>query len=301
MVYEVDSLVGILLALSPLYNLPSWLTTTTLIGLDNQATIKALNNQLPHPSHYLLDHIHTAIEKLHEKQDKLQNADDSRRVRHTANPLITNSHGIIDLKLQWVPGHVDFPPKKKADANVKRAARGNQSSDNLLPKILRKPLPSSILVIQQKKKLQIHHKCFRWWKTSSRYPSIHMIDKTTLLKKWLQLVSKLTWVQASILLQLHTGHIGLNRHLHHIKQSNSPACPNCNHTPQETVHHFLFECSKYHQERFTIQWKLGCYASTLSYLLTNSAAIKPLLNYIHDTQCLRQTYGSLQVNTQTQQ
>ena len=118
-----------------------------LISLDNQVAIKALNNQLPHPSHYLLDHIHTTIEKLHEKQDKLQNADDFSRARHAANPLVVNSRGIIDLKLQWVPGHVDFPPNEKADTNAKRATRGYQSSVNLLPRILRKPLPSSISAI----------------------------------------------------------------------------------------------------------------------------------------------------------
>ena len=168
-----------------------------LIGLDNQAAIKALNNQSPHPSHYLLDHIHTTIENLHEKQDKLQNANNFQRARHTANPLIANSHGVIDLKLQWVPGHVDIPPNEKADSNAKRAARKNQSPGNILPKILRKPLPFSISAIWQKKKLQIHHKWLWQWKTSSRYPGICTINKTTPLKKWLQLVSELTQVQAS--------------------------------------------------------------------------------------------------------
>ena len=50
-IYKAE-LVGVLLALSLLHNLSSQLTTTTLIGLNNQAVIKSLNNQLSHPSHF---------------------------------------------------------------------------------------------------------------------------------------------------------------------------------------------------------------------------------------------------------
>ena len=146
----------------------------------------------PHPSHYLLDHIHTAIGKLQDKQDKLQNAEEFHRVRHSASPLITNSHKVIDLKFQWVPGHADFPPNEKADINTKRATRGNSSPGNLLPKIQRKALPFSILALCQKKQPQIHHKWLRWWKASPRYLSICAIDTTMPLKKWLQLVADLT-------------------------------------------------------------------------------------------------------------
>ena len=67
-------LVGILLVLSLLTALSCQLLSSTLIGLNSQATIKALNEQSYKLSQYLLDHIHDAAKKLQVKQDKLQNA-----------------------------------------------------------------------------------------------------------------------------------------------------------------------------------------------------------------------------------
>ena len=74
-VYKAE-LVKVLLALNLLTGLACQLINAVLISLDNQAVIQALNNQTSKPSHYLLDLIHTACEKLQEKQDKLQNAAD---------------------------------------------------------------------------------------------------------------------------------------------------------------------------------------------------------------------------------
>ena len=83
-VYKAE-LVRVLLVLNPLINLVCQLTNTTLISLDNQAVIQVLNNEMPKPSHYLLDHIHSACEKLQDKQDKLQNAADFHKVRQQGN------------------------------------------------------------------------------------------------------------------------------------------------------------------------------------------------------------------------
>ena len=94
-------------------------------------------------------------------------------------------------------------------------------------------------------------------------------------------------------LQLHTGQIGLNKHLHCIKCTDSPACPSCNTTPQETVQHFLFECNSYCQECFELQGKLGCNTSKLSYLLTDSSAIAPTLKYVHSMHHLNQIFGKI--------
>ena len=60
-------LAGILLALSLLTMLSCQLISPTLIGLNNQATIKVLSDQSHKPSQYLLDHIHDTAEKLQEK------------------------------------------------------------------------------------------------------------------------------------------------------------------------------------------------------------------------------------------
>ena len=106
-------------------------------------------------------------------------------------------------------------------------------------------------------------------------------------------MADLTCTQAMIILQLCTGHIGLNKHLHHIKCTNSPACHSCNTTPYKTIQHFLFECNNYRHKHFKLQRKLGHNVSKLPYLLTNSAAIKQTLKYVHITCRFNQTFGSL--------
>lgn len=70
-VYEAE-LIGIILALALLTKIASQFMNMVLIGLNNQATIHALNNETTKPSHHLLNLIHTAVEKLQEKQDKTQ-------------------------------------------------------------------------------------------------------------------------------------------------------------------------------------------------------------------------------------
>ena len=61
----------------------------------------------------------------------------------------------------------------------------------------------------------------------------------------MKLIKPLMQKQAAIVMQLCTRHIGLNKHLHHIKCLDSPHCPNCDKNAVETVHHFLFDCTQY--------------------------------------------------------
>ena len=168
-VFEAE-LVGILLALSLLYNLSCQLIMKPLIGLDNQATLHTLNNEKTKPSHYLLDHIHKAVEKLNKKQDKIQNPAVFWNTCHTDNCIIAKLSGVVDLRLQWIPGHVDFTLNEKADAEAKRAARGQPSTSTSLPKLLRKSLLHSILALHQNQKAEIQRKWLCRWKASPRYP-----------------------------------------------------------------------------------------------------------------------------------
>jgi len=47
--------------------------------------------------------------------------------------------------------------------------------------------------------------------------------------------------QASLLIQLCTDHVPLQRYLYRIHKANSPICPSCN-TTRESVFHYLMEC-----------------------------------------------------------
>jgi len=155
-VYE-GKLIGLALAMHLLTSLCFRLTSYTVIGTDNQASIKALTNQRPHPGHYLLDRIHDAAECLHTKQHRLSNP-------RTTNPVKRNA---IDLQIHWTPSHANFSPNERADALAKWAARGSSSYRRLLPPFLhKKPLPLSFPSLRQGNLSNIHKKWKKRWKTS---------------------------------------------------------------------------------------------------------------------------------------
>ena len=289
-VYESE-LVGLLLALHLLLRLTCHLLFSVIIRLDNQAAIRLLTNQESKPAHYLLDAIHNATEKLHWCQDRLQHKDLLRWDQQWNQQCIAKSKGIVDLQIHWVPGHLDFAPNNKADELAKEAATGSLSPPKDLPALLRKPLPASLSTLCQESKSKIQWHWARCWKTSPHCHHMGRIDKSILSKKWMKLTKSLSHKQASIVMQLCTGHIGLNKHLHQIKRSDSPHCPNCDENAIETVHHFLFEIH-------TLQ-KLRHCTHDLSHLLTHPAATLPLLKFIHATGHLKQTFGAICPDDQT--
>ncbi|KIM57741.1 hypothetical protein SCLCIDRAFT_129703, partial [Scleroderma citrinum Foug A] len=70
--------------------------------------------------------------------------------------------------------------------------------------------------------------------------------------------------KAGTMYQLHSGHIVLNQHLHHINRSNRPLCIQCEANKPETVHHMLFECEWYNSECHILRNKLGREALSMS-------------------------------------
>ena len=259
-VYEGE-LTGQCLALHILSSLPFTIRSRIIIGTDSQAAIKALSNQRPHPAHYLLDHIHTLAEKLHTKCNE-----DS------------------DIQIHWTPGHRDFAPNERADVLAKRAAEGLSSANNRLPHFLwNTSLPSSIPAARQEHLTRLRRIWKARWKKSPRYTLSHSIDKTLPSNKFLQLVDKLPRSHSAILSQLRTGHAPLNHHLFRIRCSETPVCPHCGNLTVETVGHYLLQCPHYQQERHVLRRKLKRSANSLSFLLSNSSASKPLIKYIKAT------------------
>ena len=111
--------------------------------------ICALANQDSKPAQYLLDHIHTAVENLQEKQDKIQNTREFRDPCRNKHKLVAHNRGVINLNIQWVPGHMDFTLNDKADQHAKEATKGQLSPSGELPKSLRKPLLVSVSTLWQ--------------------------------------------------------------------------------------------------------------------------------------------------------
>lgn len=256
-VYEGE-LTGLCLALHIFSSLPFTMRSQIIIGTDNQVAIKALSNQKPHPAHYLLDHIHALTETLHPK------------LKRTSN-----------IQIHWTLGHRDFAPNEKADSLAKRAAEGSSSATNRLPRFLRNTsLPSSIPATRQEHLTHLRKTWKARWKKSPRFSLSHSIDKSLPSNNFLQLVDKLPRSHSAILMQLRTGHAPLNHHLFRIRCSDTPVYPHCGNLTVETVSHYLLQCPHYQHERHTLRRKLKRSANSLSFLLSDVSASKPLIKYI---------------------
>ncbi|KAK6988559.1 hypothetical protein R3P38DRAFT_2480006, partial [Favolaschia claudopus] len=116
-VFESE-VVGAILAISSIPSLPH--IKHIFLGLDNQSAIRALHRPRQQPAQYLLLAFHDEL-----------------------NRLITRIPNLT-LHIGWVPGHVDFPPNERVDAEAKFAAENDNPPHPLLPALLLSPLPRSI-------------------------------------------------------------------------------------------------------------------------------------------------------------
>jgi hypothetical protein len=264
---------------------------TTILGTDSQAVIRALCNQKSHAGQYILDAIHQSAEHLHAKQDRLINSEERLLAIQAGEVWTGRKRGVIDLQIHWVPGHCDFEPNERADEEAKKAAQGDSSITKSLPPLLRKRLPLSIPALRQNHNAKLTKRWTRRWKKSPRYNTLKSIDNSAPSKKFLHLIKNLDRRQASILFQLHTGHIGLNQHLFRIRRSETPLCPHCQDTSIESVKHFLLECPQYARERHELRRKLRRNSDSISFLLSNPSAILPLLKFVHSTGHFKAHFG----------
>src|SRR5882672_3229873 len=75
-------------------------------------------------------------------------------------------------------------------------------------------------------------------------------------------------MQASLLIQLRTGHILLQKYLYRIGKVNCPRCLAC-HMRDETDHHYLTSCLAYRGPRSQMEKVLHRGAQSIRMLLTN--------------------------------
>jgi len=83
------------------------------------------------------------------------------------------------------------------------------------------------------------------------------------------------------LMQLRTGHVPLKKHLVKVGKASSPTCPACSRY-NETVHHFLFRCQAYKEERKQLEQSLKRHGRSVKTLLANPKVLPALFKYIGD-------------------
>jgi hypothetical protein len=129
-------------------------------------------------------------------------------------------------------------------------------------------------------------------RNSPRYEFLRSIDHTFPSNNFKNIIDDYPRWHCSLLFQLRSGHVPLNKYLHRISKSPSPRCQQCNER-EETVHHFLVSCPKYARQHATLRKEIGPRASQLQQLLSNCHNTKALFTYIASTKRFDQTFGDV--------
>jgi ribonuclease HI len=115
-VHEAE-LIGILLGLHIL-STEKKSRKLAMIGVDNQAAIKAFDSELRNPGHHIVREALRIAEHLKKKYQRSK----------------------ATTTIQWTAGHEGLEGNKVADREAKEAVKGHASETKLLPSYLRKPL-----------------------------------------------------------------------------------------------------------------------------------------------------------------
>jgi uncharacterized protein YfcZ (UPF0381/DUF406 family) len=167
----------------------------------------------------------------------------------------------------------------------------------MLPPLLRNTLPLSISAIKQNFLKLTKKKWREQWMASPRYQKAARTDPNLPMKVHAKSLEGLTQAQASLIFQIKTEHIPLNKYLHHIKKIESNKCTACsqitNRESIESVRHFLFECPAYSNDRRKFDAKLGCNSRDLKAILSNRKHTMELIQYIGCTKRFEPNLGDL--------
>jgi len=159
------------------------------------------------------------------------------------------------VTMRWVPGYKGNTGNERAGEEAKKAARGDSTHETDVPVICPGTVP-----ISKAAELQRHHKALKiqartTFKKTPRARQSLKFDPTMPSPNLSKLCAKLARRPASLLVQLRTRHIPLNKHLFKIGKADSPICTIC-HSSDETVHHFLLQCPAYMTQRKHLEGKL---------------------------------------------
>lgn len=129
---------------------------------------------------------------------------------------------------------------------------------------------------------------------SSRFTwgKLQKIDPSMPSTRFRKMQIKMTKGQAALYIQLHTGHIPLNKHLHTFQVINSPVCTACG-MGHETVKHYLLDCPATERKRACMMAKIGRETRSIVTLLSHEKALRPLMKFIRRMKRFGEEYGTM--------
>ena len=223
---------------------------------DSQATIKALMNPRKQSSQTIIKDILDEIDHL----------------------LLYG----MTFSISWIPGHQEIQGNKKADEAAKKAAQ-DPTINNALQRgtwnYMHLPLKSA-----QKMKIKALAKDNWkevWDKTKTAALLRHLSKGPKFQTGTKYYGSAPTRKSATTLVQMCTGHCGLNSYLNRFKKIPSAYC-DCKYQ-KETVQHYLLECRRYKVERDTLRRIIGNERIKMEILLGKPTYIKHIAKYVEET------------------
>jgi ribonuclease HI len=242
--------------------------TRYTIALDNQAAIQTTRRERAIPGQYLVNAIHRQIQGVVEMQAGTR------------------------VAMRCVPGHEGIEGNERADEEAKKAAKGDTSHEWEIPIECREVLPISRAAEIQRHNAELNRQARAIFTKSSRAPFAHEIDPTMPSAAFSKITKDMPRKHTSLLVQLRTGHVALNKYLHEIGKVDSPLCPQCRNTP-ESVHHYLFRCPAFSEQRKKLETKLKRGVNSIKTLLGGHKTMKHLFTYIHDTGRFEKSHGDV--------
>ena len=153
-------------------------------------------------------------------------------------------------------------------------------------------LPLSSSATKQASDALLHGLWRSEWAMSPQFSKLSRIDPSMPSKGFRKLTSKLSRAQASILIQLRSGHIPLAKHLFRISKVPSLVCPSCQ-SDEESVHHFLFNCPTWRHECWFMGRTLGPKAKSADHVLNSQKGVEVLLKFVGSTGWLKHPAGDV--------
>ncbi|KAG2073157.1 hypothetical protein BDR04DRAFT_1011386, partial [Suillus decipiens] len=147
-------------------------------------------------------------------------------------------------------GHIEILGNKVADEQAKRAVHRETSQPHLFPSLLKNrahtviTLSTSKSALKQSFNTTVQSKVKEVWLRSPCHAALQSIDSSAPTKCFASITEELPCRHSTLLLQLRTGHMPLNKHLHCISKAPSPTCKACN-QKNKSVYHFILECPVY--------------------------------------------------------
>jgi hypothetical protein len=126
------------------------------------------------------------------------------------------------------------------------------------------------------------------WQESPRQWHFERIDNTFPFNGYRKHQNQLSRAQASLMIQVRSGHLPLNTYLHKIKKVESNCCKACcinpdDETPLETIKHFIYDCEVYTHQRHSLTQALGATNLPLKDIMMETKHMKELAKYITRT------------------